>query len=128
MSSSKKEVLELKTCCACKKEKEIKSFYRNAAMPSGWESRCKLCKKTGVKCRASKDDDGRKKNGKTRNSPQLWNVCKQDWIDTYDFLKSIGYDLHTNIHEQFCLKHNLKPRPRMKEKSKQYSPKELGMV
>jgi hypothetical protein len=129
MTSPEKEVLKTKVCCACRKEKDITSFYRNIMMPTGWEARCKLCKKDKVSCRAKTD---RSKSGRPKqmSSPQLWNVKKEDWIETYDFLKTIGYDLSGDktIHEQFCEKYNLKPRKRMYEKSIQYSPKDLGLV
>lgn len=128
MSLQKKEVPKSKICCACKKEKDITSFYRNAMMATGYESRCKFCKQSKNRCRAENGKDKRSDNGKKRNSPQLWNVRREDWIDTFNFLEKIGYDLHTNIHEQFCSKYNLEPRPRMKEKSIQYSPEELGMI
>ena len=98
-------------------------------MPTGWEVRCKVCKKNKVSCRA-KTDRSRAGRPKHRNSPQLWNVRKEDWIETYEFLKSIGYDLSGDktIHEQFCERYNLEPRKRMYEKSIQYSPKDLGLV
>lgn len=129
MTLPKKEVLKSKVCCSCKKEKEITSFYRNAAMPTGWEARCKLCKQNKLKCRKP-NGTGRYSTGrpKHRDTPQLWNVRKEDWIETYEFLKTMGYDLSKNIHEQFCERYNLQPRKRMKEKSIQYSPKDLGLV
>ena len=127
MTSPEKEVLKTKVCCACRKEKDITSFYRNIMMPTGWEARCKLCKKDKVSCRAKTD---RSKSGRPKqmSSPQLWNVKKEDWIETYNFLKSIGYDITQNIHEQFCLKHNLKKKKRTYEKSIQYTPKDLGLT
>lgn len=127
MTTPEKQDLQFKTCCACKKEKEIKSFYRNMMMPSGWESRCKLCRQNKLKCRKGKSKRNAAKPA-LKNVPQLWNVRKRDWIETYEFLKSIGYDLSKNIHEQFCERYNLQPRKRMYEKSIQYSPKDLGLV
>lgn len=125
MTLPKKEPLKTKICCACKKEKDWNSFYRNALMPSGWESRCKVCKNTRVSCRAKKS---KVIKVQYRDAPHLHYVKKEDWIDTYDFLKLIGYDLTKNIHEQFCIKYNLEPKERTKEKSIQYSPKDLGLV
>ena len=29
------------------------------------------------------------------------NITEQDWIDTYTFLRNIGYDTDKNIHQQF---------------------------
>ena len=131
MTPPEEQVLKSKICCACNKEKEITSFYKNAMMPSGWEARCKTCRYEGCKCRKTKSYE-RSKNltsGRPKsNAPQLWNVRKKDWIETFEFLKSMGYDLSKNIHEQFCERHNLKPRKRMKEKSIQYTPQDLGLI
>ena len=128
MTSPEKQVLKTKICCACKKEKELKSFYVNAYMKDGYEARCKICKKSKILCR--KKEYVKRGRPQLKNQPQLWNVRKKDWIETYEFLKKIGYDLSSNktIHEQFCEKHNIKPRKRMYEKSLQYSPKDLGLV
>lgn len=126
MTSPEKQDLKTKICCACGKDKPITSFYRNKIMKDGYEGKCKYCKKTNVKCRSG----DRKKPGrpKLKNTPQLWNVRKEDWIETFEFLKKIGYSLERNIHEQFCERHNLVPRKRMYEKSIQYSPGDLGMI
>lgn len=128
MSQEKKEVLKTKICCACKKEKEIKSFYKNKMMPLGYESRCKVCKQNKLKCNGRGEYGKKAGRPQLKNTPQLWNVRKEDWIETYEFLKSIGYDLNKNIHEQFCERYDLKPRKRMYEKSIQYTPKDLGLV
>lgn len=131
MSLPKKEVLKSKICCSCNELKEIQSFYKNKHVPTGYESRCKVCKIEKKRCRAEKSYN-RSKNlssGRPRqDAPQLWNVRKKDWIEAYEFLKSMGYDLTKNIHLQFCEKHNLKPRKRMYEKSIQYTPKDLGLI
>ena len=128
MTSPEKQVLKTKICCACKKEKELKSFYVNCYMKGGYEARCKMCKKSKILCR--KKEDVKRGRPQLKNQPQLWNVRKSDWIESYEFLKKIGYDLSSDktIHEQFCEKHNIKPRKRMYEKSLQYSPKDLGLV
>jgi hypothetical protein len=131
MTPLENNVLKSKICCACKKEKEITSFYRNAAMHTGWEARCKLCKQNKLKCRKP-NGTGRKSKPLVLPSdlkaPMLFNVVKEDWIDMYEFLKSIGYSLDRNIHEQFCEKHNLKTRKRMYERSQYFSPEDLGLV
>ena len=127
MTSPEKQVLKSKICCSCKKEKELKAFYKNGYVSSGYDGRCKLCRKKNLKCRGNKE---RVKVGrpKLQNAPQLWNVRKEDWIETFEFLKSMGYDLSKNIHEQFCVRHNLEPRKRMYEKSIQYTPQDLGLI
>lgn len=116
-----------KICCACGIQKPIKNFYVNNSVPAGYDSRCKLCKLNKNRCRALK---GEKKVVQKRIDlfPYIANPTKKDWIEMYEFLVKIGYDLKENIHIQLCKKYNLQPRVRMKEKSKQYSPSELGLV
>ena len=132
MSSPEKEVLKSKKCCACNKEKIIDDFYKNRNAPNGYQARCKTCMEADILCRERKSYV-RSKNLRTGRpvslAPQLYNVRKEDWIETYDFLKRIGYNLSGDktIHEQFCEKHNLEPRKRMYEKSIQYTPKDLGL-
>ena len=97
-------------------------------MKGGYEARCKMCKKAKILCR--KKEGIKRGRPKYLDGPQLLNVRKQDWIETYEFLKMIGYELSGDktIHQQFCERYNLPPRKRMKEKSIQYSPKDLGLV
>lgn len=128
MTSPKKEVLKTKVCCYCGIEKPIKNYYVNNNLPSGFMPRCKVCFNNGNRCRKRKGTAKiMKRDGM---APKLWNVRKSDWVDTFMFLKKIGYELSGDktIHEQFCERHNLEPRGRMKEKSIQYSPKDLGLV
>jgi hypothetical protein len=124
MTPREKESLKMKICCACNKEKEIKSFYKSTLYKDGFENRCKICKQNCIKCRKP----AVRKITKKRNEPALWNVNKQDWVDTYEFLKTIGYCLTKNIHEQFCEKHNLTPKKRGYEKSVIYSPQDLDLI
>lgn len=119
----------MKQCCACQKEKTIDNFWKNNQLKGGYDNKCKFCKTQGKFC--VKKEKKRSSIGRPSNTtaPQLWNVRKKDWIETYEFLKKIGYDLSSDktIHEQFCEKHNIKPRKRMYEKSIQYKPKDLGL-
>lgn len=128
MTPSEKQVKETKICCSCKRAKQLKDFYRNSGSSSGYEGRCKICKKQKLRCYSS---ENKNKAGRPqlKNMPQLWNVRKKDWIDTFNFLKSLGYELsgQKTIHQQFCEKHNLQPRKRMYEKSIKYTPKDLGL-
>lgn len=130
MSSEKKEVLKTKICCSCNKEKEIDFYWRNNQTKDGRDNKCKPCKIKGLFCRKKKVKTirgaGKPKN---INGPQLINVREKDWIEAYEFLKKIGYDLSSDktIHQQFCEKHNLKPKKRTYERSIQYTPKDLGL-
>ena len=45
----------LKQCSRCKKDKELKDFYRNSSSSDGYKSLCKNCEKDGKKTIYSKD-------------------------------------------------------------------------
>jgi hypothetical protein len=47
---------------------------------------------------------------------------KQDYQKMYEFLSQIGYNLDKDIHQQFCDKHNLRYRRRVKKAESQYLP------
>jgi hypothetical protein len=97
-----------KICSACDIEKPIDEFSTTNVYGLK-KSRCKLCVINKILIPKEK----RYLNGKSKFSTQrLSNVTKEDYKDTYIFLKTIlGYDLnsHLSIHEQFCLRHNLTP-------------------
>lgn len=120
-----KEVIESKICCACQKLKKIKDYYVNRALKSGYDNKCKMCRLHGRLCR--KKDTPKRPKPKKREI-NLTNVTKEDWVETYLFLEKIGYDITNDLHHQFCERHGLKPRKRMKEKTLYFSPKDLGMI
>jgi len=116
-----------RVCCSCQKQKPLTEYYKNRNVSSGYSGKCKKCVSSGNLC-IKKEKSNKKKLIKREVGPTLYSVSKEDWLETYSFLKSIGYDLTKNIHEQFCLKYNLKEKKRTYEKSIQYSPKELGLI
>lgn len=117
--------IESKICCGCKIEKPIKDFYRNKELKGGFENKCKKCKKKKISCRKVAE---KKRSKPTYDQIMMFNVSKQDWIETYRALERIGYDLKQDLHLQFCKKHNLEPKLRTKEKSIYYSVKDLGLI
>jgi hypothetical protein len=119
--------LETKLCGACNKVLKIKWFYTCKSCKDGYYARCKTCKKDGIK--VYKGVKKPKPTGKYSNL-SLFCTKEEDWVDTFIFLKSIGYDLSETktIHEQFCEKYNLTPKKRTQEKSIQFSPKDLGLI
>jgi hypothetical protein len=119
--------LETKICGACCKKLSIKWFYKNKSGKDGYDARCKICKKLGKKIYRG---EKKQKANRAYAHLSLFNPKKEDWIETFMFLKSIGYNLSSDktIHEQFCEKYNLRPKKRTYEKSIQFSPKELGLV
>lgn len=128
MTPLENNVLKSKICCSCSKDKDIKNFPKNSVKPDGYENRCRQCKLSGKKCRRGPKKVKPLVLPSDLRAPMLFNVVKEDWVDMYEFLKSIGYSLDRNIHEQFCEKHNLKKRKRMYERSQYFSPKDLGLV
>jgi hypothetical protein len=124
-----KEALIEKMCKACKMVKSIKSFHRNNLFKDGYDSRCKLCKQKGITCtkkgntkdfqRAIKDAD---------NGLRLSSVRREDWLEAYQLLSQMGYDLNKNISEQFCEKYNLKYKEKRDAKGLYKTPKDLGLI
>lgn len=98
--------MEVKICIACLNEKSIESFGKNKNKPGGRNPRCKVCMLNGVK----KYREPVLYNP-TNHFFRLGNLKKEDYIDTYKFLESMGYDLKSplSIHEQFCLKYGFEP-------------------
>lgn len=116
----------MKRCCACQKEKPIKSFYKTNVKSVA--DRCKICNKEGKMCKENIQPKKQTGNKRNTDGPQLFRVRKEDWIKTYQFLETLGYDLEKNIHHQFCEKHNLPIKKRNFENSTLYSPKDLGLI
>ena len=127
-TQSKKQVLKTKICCSCLKTKELeKGFYKNSSMKDGRFNRCKICVNLGFNCRPKPSN--KKINGGVRRAGlYLGSMSKDDWIETYHFLKMIGYDLNVCIHDQFCSKYNLEPKKRTKEKSILFTASDLGLI
>lgn len=125
----------MKECCACKQTKELKLFYVNNVMKDGYSARCKRCYRENKLCRQGrpvgsfKISKPEKKNGIKDSFVEirLVNTRKEDYIETYEFLKRIGYKLDESIHEQFCQKHDLQPTEPQEFKN-YFSPKDCGMA
>jgi len=100
--------MELKTCKACNKPKAHSSFYKNGR--GGILARCKHCISEGryIALRA-------KEPLNFTSHIRLSNVVKKNYIETYELLEKMGYDLKQDIHIQFCKKHNLEPNNPKKE-------------
>lgn len=128
----------MKKCCACNELKEVKFFYVDKSRPDGRFAKCKKCFQTGKKCKAGRPPiDGieakvpvyKEKTGRQDSwlEIRLVNTSKQDYVETYKFLKRIGYKLSESIHEQFCEKHGLTPTELQNHKN-HFSPKDLGLT
>jgi hypothetical protein len=118
-----KEPVEKKICRACLVEKPVTRFQKLASGNRGGV--CNLCKSTG---RTIKKDTISTKAKKKNIELNLGNVHRTDYITTYKFLQSIGYSLEGDIHEQFCERHNLKPRQPKRKFLNHYSQKDCGLI
>jgi hypothetical protein len=113
-------------CCACRKTKPMKDFYRNSLLKSGFMGKCKVCRNNSIPCPKKNEE---KKGRKTKNGLYIFNTTKEDWVKMFQFLQKIGYSLDSPIHEQFCKKHNLPTKKKdKKNRTIKYTPKELGLI
>lgn len=108
---------ELK-CSTCGKFKKVESFSKNNRNKSGRDSKCKICKNLYQKL-------GREKRGEvfteTLSYAKMSGLTKRDWCKTYEFLKSMGYDVTKDIHLQFTERHGLRYKQRPKRNKITYT-------
>lgn len=125
----------MKKCCACEKTQELNKFYVNKSAKDGYHPRCKKCMSYGKLCKRGRPEGTAKPKKEIQKTSKyfgweeirLWNPTKQDYIETYEFLKKIGYKLDESIHEQFCEKYELKPK-KGKPKKNHFSPNDCDLV
>jgi hypothetical protein len=117
------EVGETKECKVCKEIKPVKQFNKAYGM-DGFASRCKLCVKNKMLIpKELKEQPGRKEL-----VMELYATSKQDYVDTYKFIETMGYNLNDDIHIQFCKKYGLTPRSPKKKFLNHYTQKDCGLV
>jgi hypothetical protein len=112
-----------KICKACGLEKKIKSFGKTSVGNRG--NVCNICKASGNTIKKGVKSDSRHVKD---NALQLGNPTIKDYINTYEFLESIGYNLSEDIHEQFCKKYNITPNSPKQEFKNYYSKKDCGFI
>jgi len=125
------EPIKTKICKACHIERTVKHFVKTKAFSDGYESRCNICKKNGIKIIPKNSGKWSKKNKKIRSSEYILpftNPQKEDFYLAYTFLRNIGYSLDQDIHIQFCKKYGLDPIVRNKKSISKYSPKDCDLV
>jgi hypothetical protein len=96
-------------CATCGRVKKIESYPKNNRLVSGYDRTCKICRNANQRIYRQ----NRKNNDKTSTEMKLSGLSRRDWCATYEFLKSIGYDVTKDIHLQFSERHGLpyKKRP-----------------
>jgi hypothetical protein len=113
--------VEFKICRACGKEKSVKQFHKQNAA-DGYTARCKACQNSGLLIPKNKI----KNNGVLALT--LTGLKEGDYVDMYNFFERIGYSLDMDIHEQFCLKHGLKPSHPKQKFNYHFTAKDLGLA
>ena len=109
--------MDKKICKACNIEKPIKQFYKNNVFKDGYDSRCKICKSQNKKIYKG-DGDWKKVKPYQQKWEDQFNIKaahKEDFLLMYEFITKIGYDVNQDVHQQFCDKHNLKYKKRVKK-------------
>jgi hypothetical protein len=94
----------------------------------GYFAKCKICNYEKKNCRRGQTPGA---NQKLKSQYEifglkLFKTTEKDYIETYDFLKKMGYDLSESIHTQFCNRYNLTPSS-PKTFLHHHSPKDLGL-
>jgi NMD protein affecting ribosome stability and mRNA decay len=125
------KTVETKYCEACYITKPINQFYRNNAISTGYERRCKNCHNNRVKINKEKSKYSKKKpyEQEWKNYFNIVGVTKEDYKRMFIFLNKSGYSLENNdIHEQFCKKWGLTPQKPKKPFKNTFSPKDFNLA
>ena len=125
------EPLKTKICKACLIERAVKNFVKSKAFPDGYESRCKICKRNGTKIVFENSGKWSKKSKKIRNSEYILpftNPLKRDYVESYIFLREMGYSLDQDIHIQFCNKYGLTPNDPKKTFKNHFTQKDCDLI
>jgi len=112
-------------------EKTIKNFNKNSSFSNGYESRCKTCKKDGKLIVFENSGKWSKKNQKIKRSNYMMrftNPLKRDYVESFIFLRAMGYSLDQDIHIQFCKKYGLTPNVPKQTFKNYYTPKDCDLI
>lgn len=115
---------ETRICKACGVEKLLTQFHRCNNCLQGTVGVCKVCKSQGRTV---------PKDYKVPKFNQNWSltddklmrlngVSKEDYLQMYEFLRGIGYDVDGDVHRQFLDKWN----PHVKGKKMKYKKRTLA--
>lgn len=117
--------METKICNACEIEKSLESFYRCKNCRQGRASICKVCKVQNKPSRKVKENP-HPFNQEFRRSEKhhytLAGCTLEDYLQMYEIMKSIGYDVEKgDIAQQFLDRHNPYLKKPMKYKQRDYN-------
>jgi hypothetical protein len=109
-------------CINCKKRKELNHFYKSYNYVDGYTYLCKMCYiEHRNKVKEPKAAKKEKIIPQKDDMAKMTQCSKQDYMDMYDFFKTIGYDITQDISQQFCEKHDLKYKHRRPQDFSLYS-------
>lgn len=111
--------MKTKVCKSCGKEKKVESFTKNKNMRSGYLNTCKICFNQRAKQYREK-----KEKVKLELDPnlRLANTKLLDWCRMWKIVEQLGYDIHGDIHQQFCERHTLPYKKKPPKNIKTYIP------
>ncbi len=99
-----------KECKICKVTKPYNDFFGCKKCSTGCLGVCKVCKKAGKTIRGESGKPPKfniKWSKRNDNFMKMYVVGKEDYRLSYEFLKSSGYDITKDIHQQFLDKWNV---------------------
>jgi hypothetical protein len=111
--------METKICKICEIEKPLESFYVCHKCHKGRQATCKICI---LEKRNKKDKPIHQFNKEFRKSEaahfSMAGCTKQDYMDMYELLRDMGYDVDGDVHQQFLNRHNQNEKYPMKYKKR----------
>jgi len=116
------EPIEKKICRACGFAKRLKSFQTLKSGNKGGV--CNLCKSQGKRIPREPKPSRIPKNIEL----QFGFIRKEDYVEMYEFMEKIGYELQFDLHEQFCKKYGLTPNSPKKTFKNHYTQKDCGLI
>ena len=117
-SESEKEIVELRKCTKCREQKELSSeyFYKNKNHESGFEMRCKQCRKEirekTEDCSGDSETDDKRKKAISTSMTEYYNTeegkknKKEAHEKRSDTMKQQRDELRANMTEKECKKCN----------------------
>ena len=111
-------------CKACGASKLLKDYIKCNSCSGGYRPRCKHCISNEIEIAY----DTPIKKREYDDNLAMHGIGKDLYIEMYQFLEKIGYDLTRPIAEQFAEKYNLTVKERCKYRKNRYNPKSLGLI
>jgi len=115
-----------KICKSCGGSKLLRDYVKCKTCHQGYSPRCRHCMSSDTK--VTYKTTTTKKQNNFNDNLAMHGIGKELYIEMYQFLEKIGYDLTRPIAEQFAEKHNLEVKKRASHKLNRYDPESLGLI